>query len=188
MFGNINHGGSCFKGFGKNICTTVVYHPGMAREDPQLKLRLSAELKARIEEAAKTGSRTMNSEIISRLEDSFRGASLSTGGLLSPQHLLDVVEAQRQTIKAQEVNLIMLSTYLVDVINVLPTKLRNEERIKAAAQFVLGMDDRSAGNGQQTMLELDSPRTVETVKAVVRGKAVDTGIVARVPAGAAKKR
>lgn len=130
----------------------------------------------------------MNSEIISRLEDSFRGASPSTGGLLSPQHLLEVVEAQRQTIRAQEVNAIVLSTFLIDVINSLPAKLRNEDRIKAAAQFVLGLDEQGHGNGQQSMLQLDTPQTVETVKAIVRGKTVDTGIVAKAPAGAAKKR
>lgn len=160
----------------------------MARTDPQLNIRIPAELKDALDAVAGKNNRSTTAEIISRLEESLRGYSPSTGGLLSPQHLLPLVEAQRQTIKAQEVNLIMLSTYLVDVINALPTKLRNEERIKAAAQFVLGMDDSGAGNGQQTMLQLDTPQTVETVKAIVRGKTVDTGIVARVPAGAAKKR
>jgi hypothetical protein len=43
----------------------------MAREDPQLKLRLSAELKARVEEAAQHAGRSLNAEIVHRLERSF---------------------------------------------------------------------------------------------------------------------
>jgi hypothetical protein len=41
------------------------------RTDPQYKLRLPAELKARIETAAKAANRSMNAEIVSRLEESF---------------------------------------------------------------------------------------------------------------------
>ncbi|MBO6508277.1 MAG: Arc family DNA-binding protein [Roseibium sp.] len=42
----------------------------MAREDPQLKLRLPEELKNRIASAAKKSGRSMNAEIVSRLETS----------------------------------------------------------------------------------------------------------------------
>lgn len=47
----------------------------MAREDPQLKLRLPVELKARIEAAASTSGRSINAEIVQRLEASFPAAS-----------------------------------------------------------------------------------------------------------------
>lgn len=43
----------------------------MSREDPQLKIRLPADLKERIESASKTEGRSMNAEIIARLENSF---------------------------------------------------------------------------------------------------------------------
>lgn len=43
----------------------------MARDDPQMKIRLSDELKERIEEASKENGRSMNAEIAARLEDSF---------------------------------------------------------------------------------------------------------------------
>lgn len=85
----------------------------------------------------------------------------------------------QKIISSQEVNLMVLSTYLVDVINSLPQKLRNEDRIKAAAQFVLGLGEGEKLPAQQGMLQLDTPRTLETVKAVVRGKTVDTGVVAQ---------
>jgi hypothetical protein len=43
----------------------------MARDDPQMKLRLTPEVKARIEEAARKNNRSLNGEIIARLEKSF---------------------------------------------------------------------------------------------------------------------
>ena len=42
----------------------------MSRDDPQMKIRLPAELKARIEESAVANKRTMNAEIIARLDAS----------------------------------------------------------------------------------------------------------------------
>jgi predicted DNA-binding protein len=43
----------------------------MAREDPQMKLRVPTELKARVEEAAQHAGRSLNAEIVHRLERSF---------------------------------------------------------------------------------------------------------------------
>lgn len=43
----------------------------MAREDPQLKLRLTEEMKAKVTEAAKASGRSVNAEIVARLEASF---------------------------------------------------------------------------------------------------------------------
>lgn len=43
----------------------------MSREDPQLRVRLPIELKEKIEEAAKANSRSMNAEIVQRLDVSF---------------------------------------------------------------------------------------------------------------------
>jgi dihydrodipicolinate synthase/N-acetylneuraminate lyase len=43
----------------------------MTREDPQLKLRLSQELKARVVAAARENSRSVNAEIVRRLEHTF---------------------------------------------------------------------------------------------------------------------
>lgn len=42
------------------------------RRDPQYKLRLPAELKRQIEEAARHNLRSMNAEIVARLEQTFR--------------------------------------------------------------------------------------------------------------------
>lgn len=43
----------------------------MSREDQQMKVRLPADLKQRIEEAAGTARRSLNSEIVERLQESF---------------------------------------------------------------------------------------------------------------------
>ena len=43
----------------------------MSREDPQLRIRLPVELKEKIELAAKANTRSMNAEIVQRLEVSF---------------------------------------------------------------------------------------------------------------------
>ena len=43
----------------------------MSRTDPQLKVRLSEELKAAVTEAAKNNHRSVNAEIVARLEESF---------------------------------------------------------------------------------------------------------------------
>ena len=44
----------------------------MARSDPQINLRIPAELKERVEAAAAANKRSMNAEIAERLEESFR--------------------------------------------------------------------------------------------------------------------
>ena len=43
----------------------------MSREDPQLKIRLPLELKEKITQSAADHGRSINSEVVARLEDSF---------------------------------------------------------------------------------------------------------------------
>ncbi|MFB5706617.1 Arc family DNA-binding protein [Acinetobacter radioresistens] len=43
----------------------------MSREDPQLKIRLPLELKEKITESASKYGRSINSEVVTRLEESF---------------------------------------------------------------------------------------------------------------------
>ena len=42
----------------------------MSRTDPQMRIRLPAELKKHIEDAAKAAGRSMNAEIVKRLSES----------------------------------------------------------------------------------------------------------------------
>lgn len=49
----------------------MVYHRVMSREDPQMKIRLPADLKDQIETSSKQSGRSMNAEIVARLQESF---------------------------------------------------------------------------------------------------------------------
>lgn len=61
----LNHGGPLA------VNTTVVQKCAMSRVDPQLKLRLPASLKARIEESARLNNRSINAEILMALVASY---------------------------------------------------------------------------------------------------------------------
>jgi predicted DNA-binding protein len=63
----------------------------MSREDPQLRIRLPIELKERIEEAATAGGRSMNAEIVQRLDLSFP-TELQVGELMSAKEALNIVK------------------------------------------------------------------------------------------------
>src|ERR1700722_394700 len=58
----------------------------MLRVTPDMKVRLSADLRLKIEDAARRNNRTMNSEIVARLEQSFRGESVAVSPLPSADH------------------------------------------------------------------------------------------------------
>jgi hypothetical protein len=124
-------------------------------------VRFPDGMRDRIAEAAKAAGRSMNAEIVNRLDGSFRSVDVenAAGILLENQRLQEMVDAQRKTIQAQDVTAIMLSTYLIDVLNALPKKIQGEDRIKAAAQFVLGLGDGTDLPAQQSMLQLDTSRS-----------------------------
>ncbi|AYL70505.1 Arc family DNA-binding protein [Citrobacter freundii] len=67
----------------------------MSREDPQLRIRLPIELKEKIEETAKANNRSMNAEIVRRLESSFL-KEIPDDEIISAQAALQIV------IKAKE--------------------------------------------------------------------------------------
>ena len=73
--------------------------------DSQIKLRLPTELKQKIENEAQNTKRSMNAEILARLENSFNFRKLDVEGdvLLSPYQLLDrKKELSNRLIKAIE--------------------------------------------------------------------------------------
>lgn len=59
---------------GPIVNTTVVhYYLDMTREDPQMKLRLPTELKDVLTAAALKNNRSLNAEVVKRLEESVEG-------------------------------------------------------------------------------------------------------------------
>ncbi|MGO7375038.1 Arc family DNA-binding protein [Rhizobium ruizarguesonis] len=61
----------------------------MSRSDPHFRLRIPEDLKREIETAARANSRTITSEVVYRLEQSFVRSSTDKGGLV------DEIEAIR---------------------------------------------------------------------------------------------
>jgi len=62
----------------------------MSREDPQLRIRLPIDLKEKIEESAKSNSRSMNAEIVQRLDSSFL-SEISSDELISAKDALHII-------------------------------------------------------------------------------------------------
>jgi hypothetical protein len=61
----------------------VVHHNfAMTREDPQMKLRMPPELKERLTALAEENGRSLNAEVVRRLEESLGGEA--TGGTTAP--------------------------------------------------------------------------------------------------------
>lgn len=68
-------------------------------ESPQMKIRLSQALKSLIEQAAKSNNRTMNAEIVNRLEGSFNGLNFQLNGSINElSRSIGLTEAQRQEV------------------------------------------------------------------------------------------
>lgn len=57
----------------------MVHDLRMSREDPQFKLRMPSKLRDQAEQSAKASGRSLNAELVARLESSFLGESASEG-------------------------------------------------------------------------------------------------------------
>ncbi|MGU3880109.1 Arc family DNA-binding protein [Pseudomonas aeruginosa] len=55
----------------------MIHHHLMSREDPQFKLRMPLPLRSQAEQAAKASGRSLNAELVARLESSFLTESSS---------------------------------------------------------------------------------------------------------------
>ncbi|HAT7704158.1 Arc family DNA-binding protein [Enterobacter hormaechei] len=71
----------------------------MSREDPQLRIRLPIELKEKIEEASRANNRSMNAEIVRRLDSSFL-AEVSDDEVLSVEEAIQIVSKARDELSA----------------------------------------------------------------------------------------
>lgn len=69
----------------------------MSREDPQLRIRLPIELKEKIEEIAKANNRSMNAEIVKRLDSSFM-SEISEDEIISAKDALQIAFNAKDTL------------------------------------------------------------------------------------------
>ncbi|CNG22785.1 Arc family DNA-binding protein [Yersinia enterocolitica] len=71
----------------------------MSREDPQLRIRIPIELKEKIEESAKENSRSMNAEIVQRLNVSFLN-EISPDELISAKDAINIVNKAKEELSS----------------------------------------------------------------------------------------
>lgn len=67
----------------------------MTKNAPDMKVRLSADLRRDIESAARRNNRTLNSEIVARLEQSFREEGRAVSPLPSPDQEERIAKLER---------------------------------------------------------------------------------------------
>ncbi|WP_306915106.1 Arc family DNA-binding protein [Rhizobium mesoamericanum] len=84
----------------------------MSRGDPHFRLRIPEDLKREIETAARANSRTITSEVVFRLEQSFGRSGADQGGLIEEieairsrlAHVQDLIVKQELNIGSQDRN------------------------------------------------------------------------------------
>lgn len=73
------------------VNTTVVHdNVSMTREDPQMKLRLPADLKDQLAALAEANGRSLNAEVVIRLEESLEAIGGARKAIQVDEHTLDL--------------------------------------------------------------------------------------------------
>ncbi|PHZ21552.1 Arc family DNA-binding protein [Yersinia massiliensis] len=78
----------------------------MSREDPQLRIRLPIELKEKIEESAKGNNRSMNAEIVQRLDASYL-SEIPEDDVISAQDARQIATNAKENLS----NLVFMRTF-----------------------------------------------------------------------------
>ena len=105
----------------------------MSREDPQFKLRMTPELRAAIEQEAKANNRSMNAEIVAKLEESVKEKS-QIDKFYSPE--FRALIGRNQDVK--KLHDLFVSNAVEKTINTLETLMHDilEKDISSFSQFV----------------------------------------------------
>ena len=136
----------------------------MARSDPQLNFRIPADLRDRLEAAAKENKRSLTAELIERIEASFASDEQAYELAFTATRLKDevakltaqldaaraerksrgdvskeVVDAQRRTIRALEMSLALMARHMVEIGNKLPKKFQDESGIRSAIEYATSL-------------------------------------------------
>lgn len=121
----------------------------MSREDPQMKIRLPDELKREIEAAAQKSGRSMNAEIVARLQTSFEGTP--SQGI--PKWYTAMGEITQR----------ISGLLILDVLEHVPPALHESELMRTARDFAHGMareDTRALSRALATLL-LKKPEDIQ---------------------------
>jgi len=88
-----------------DVKPTVDHNRGMTREDPPLRIRLPEALKAKVQALAAENHRSMNAEIVSRLEGSIAHGDMSLIREPAPSGEDGTLRAEVEELKTQLRNL-----------------------------------------------------------------------------------
>ncbi|RYE60940.1 MAG: Arc family DNA-binding protein [Hyphomicrobiales bacterium] len=75
----------------------------MSADDPHFRLRVPAELRDRIRDAAEANKRSMNAEIVARLEQTFAWMAMADAGFISRQDMPPEVRAYNDIRQAEAI-------------------------------------------------------------------------------------
>ena len=142
----------------------------MSREDPQMKIRLPEALKGQIEGASATNNRTMNAEIVARLQASFEEGPSSKGK--GPAETPDMlIEGYRQAVRSSEEVRALLGLVLVGVLTRLPEEaLQDWDRdvLVSTMEWLGETDPRGAVHALLRVFEGADKQRVGAIRAVAK--------------------
>lgn len=108
----------------------------MGREDPQLKLRLSEEMKDKVTAAAKANGRSANAEIVARLEQTFDGGTnLTDKQLRALQGLAESYALRQAKFKIDVSHAIGTMREVVKLLKTLRNSPEHHQQAIIAGQF-----------------------------------------------------
>lgn len=111
----------------------------MSREDPQMKIRLPADLKDQIEAVAKQSGRSMNAEIVARLEGSFDATAGGVDAEAFIKELEFVRHAYAQQVKSLSFGQELLANFLLAAAEGLPDEVIESHHFASALAFAQGI-------------------------------------------------
>jgi Arc-like DNA binding dprotein len=151
----------------------------MARNEPQVNLRMPQELKDQLEAAASEGNRTLTAEIVSRLKGSF-----------GPSHSADLVlvlaQLERSMARAES-ETVDFKLRLGRLAEPLKRLLAGEELPKAESTALRKEASEALQLGKEGAAELEDKLTNEQI-ANYRVKALSRRLLAEEPSGEVAKR
>lgn len=140
------------------------------RDSDKIMLRVPDGMRERIAEAAKTAGRSMNAEIVLRLQDSFRGVDVDNAAetLRENQFLKDRTAGFERMLPVMQVMQEYLAATLVSAIDELPAGIRERyESVRGLASAVEKNEPRGISNGMLSLCRENSEFSKE-IRQIVR--------------------
>lgn len=158
----------------------------MARTEPQVNIRIPAELKNLLETMASENGRSLTAEIVARLQQSFEARADATQLEIQNEALRAQLESYKRVSQILDITQKVLAEALVKAIDRMPKQAR--EGYSATRAFADGIakgDARSIGAGFLSIYQ-DDPEMVTVIKKIMAD--VEPAIVAKEKAQAKARK